>query len=74
MFSSFSSEKWMSESFQRFESFCNQMNANMSASMTMPRFMDMKPFDMFPHMDLMRPFSATFSDSLMPLDLFCTTR
>ncbi|XP_053384441.1 rho GTPase-activating protein 39-like isoform X3 [Mercenaria mercenaria] len=75
MFSSFSAENWASESFQRFESFCSQMNASMTSS----KFMDMKPFDMFPHMDLMRPFSESFSDSLMPyslmpLDLFCTSR
>jgi hypothetical protein len=75
MFSSFSSENWASESFQRFESFCSQMNASMTSS----KFMDMKPFDLFPQMDMMRPFSESFSDnlmpySLMPLDLFCSSR
>lgn len=62
MCSSFSSQSWAAQSFQQFESFCNRMN-EMSASL-----FDMKPFE--PLSLELRPFSASFSDSLLPLDLF----
>lgn len=65
MFSSCSSQNWASESFQRFESFCSQMGL-----MTPPKLFDMKPFDPFPMQMDMRPFSESFSDNFMPMDLF----
>ncbi|XP_052800787.1 rho GTPase-activating protein 39-like isoform X2 [Mya arenaria] len=61
MFSSFRADNWVSESFQRFENFCSQMDAMTSRSL-----LDMKPFE--PLSLDMRPFSL--SDTLIPLDLF----
>ena len=55
MYSSFSTQSWVSESFQQFENFCNKMN-----DMTSETLFDSAPFGPLPSLD-MRPFSENLS-------------